>query len=135
MHEALADSTVLKKNHDVDLSADMRAGNIPGSDNIPYKDMLDADGTLKSADDIKQTLQKKNIKFDNNTPITATCGSGMTACTVLAGLKAIDKTNNVYLYDGSWAEYGKSPQRADEESDINSEERKLERVERVRQFV
>lgn len=132
--EAPGGSPELIKNRGVTLPADMRSGNIPGSLNVPYKDMLNADGTLKSPEDIKQALQKKNIAFERETPIAATCGSGMTACTVLAGLKALDKTNNVYLYDGSWAEYGKTPQTPDDESHVKSETRRLGGLEARHRF-
>ena len=34
------------------------------------------------------------------------CGSGITACNILFALNSISHTNN-FLYDGSWAEWGK----------------------------
>lgn len=81
----------------------LRRGCIPGSINIPFKELLNKDGiTMKSVQDLKEYFAAKKVDLDS--PITASCGSGLTACVILlaahrAGAKKLS------LYDGSWSEY------------------------------
>lgn len=79
------------------------SGSIPGSVNIPHGEFFNADGTWKSADDIKALFDGAGIDLAN--PVVTTCGSGMTAAVVsfAAGVAGGEK---VALYDGSWSEWG-----------------------------
>ena len=40
-------------------------------------------------------------------PVTPTCGSGVTVCGLALGL-ALLGNENVFVYDGSWSEWGAS---------------------------
>jgi thiosulfate/3-mercaptopyruvate sulfurtransferase len=42
---------------------------------------------------------------DLSRPVIASCGSGVTACTILLALDLLGHQNHA-LYDGSWTEWG-----------------------------
>jgi thiosulfate/3-mercaptopyruvate sulfurtransferase len=79
------------------------AGHIPGSFNLPYGAMFNADGTWKAADALKAAFADAGI--DLSAPLVTTCGSGLTAATLVFGAHLIGKSD-VALYDGSWSDWG-----------------------------
>ena len=81
----------------------LRSGRIPGSNNLPYTDLLNEDGTVKPADDIREAFISAGL--DLTKPIATTCGSGVTAAILALGLTLIGHKNHG-LYDGSWTEWG-----------------------------
>ncbi len=81
----------------------LRSGHIPGSLNLPYPELLNADGTLKSAEDLKRVFETAGV--DLTRPVANTCGSGVTASIVALAL-AILGHRHVSVYDGSWSEWG-----------------------------
>ena len=81
----------------------LRAGHIPNSRNVPYPTLLNADGTMKEATEIKAVFE--NAGVDLNKPIITTCGSGVTAAILSLALARIGHDNNS-VYDGSWSEWG-----------------------------
>ena len=81
----------------------LRAGHMPGAHNVPYKSVLNADGTLKSRDELHSLFEAAGV--DPHTPAVTTCGSGITAC-VLALALAETGHLRTSVYDGSWAEWG-----------------------------
>lgn len=81
-------------------------GRIPGSLNLPFTAVLNADGTYKSPSDIRAAFIAAGI--DLARPITATCGSGVTASVLLFALHLIG-VDTAALYDGSWSEWGADP--------------------------
>jgi thiosulfate/3-mercaptopyruvate sulfurtransferase len=81
----------------------VKPGHIPGSANVYYADLVNVDGTLRSADELRTIF--KNSAVDLARPIITTCGSGITAAIVYLAAK-IAGANEVALYDGSWAEWG-----------------------------
>lgn len=86
--------------------AGLRAGHIPGSKNTPYTDLLNADGTLKDADELRTIFTTAGV--DLSKPAITTCGSGVTAAVLSLALERIGKTDHA-LYDGSWSEWGAFP--------------------------
>ena len=82
---------------------DMASGHIPGSRNLPFGNLLNADGTWKRGDALTQAFTDAGV--DLNKPMITTCGSGMTAAVVLFGARLTGKSD-VALYDGSWSEWG-----------------------------
>lgn len=78
------------------------AGHIPGSKNIPYGNVFNADGTWKTGDALKAEFEKAGI--DLSKPIVATCGSGITAANLVFGAHLLGA--EAALYDGSWSEWG-----------------------------
>jgi thiosulfate/3-mercaptopyruvate sulfurtransferase len=81
----------------------MRSGHIPGSANLPYTDLLHADGTFRSADEVAARLAKAGV--DGNRPVITSCGSGVTACILTLGLRLANLPEGA-VYDGSWTEWG-----------------------------
>lgn len=81
----------------------LRSGHIPGSLNLPYGALLNADGTLKSAEELKQVF--KDAGVDLAKPVATTCGSGVTASILFLAL-AILGHRHTAVYDGSWSEWG-----------------------------
>ena len=83
--------------------AGLRGGHIPGSRNLPFNELVSADGTLLPADALRRRLAAAGI--DGSRPVVATCGSGTSACTLILALHLLGH-DQVALYDGSWAEWG-----------------------------
>ncbi len=84
----------------------MQPGHIPGALNLPHGQLFNPDGTYKDRDGLVAAFKAAGINLDR--PITASCGSGVTACVLLFALHLIGK-HDVALYDGSWAEWGLDP--------------------------
>ncbi len=82
---------------------DMASGHIPGSRNLPYGNLYNADGTWKRGADLVAAFTDAGVDLDK--PVITTCGSGMTAAVVLFGARLTGK-KDVALYDGSWSEWG-----------------------------
>ena len=78
------------------------AGHIPGSRNLPYKQLFNDDGTWKTGDALKAEFEKAGV--DLSKPLVTTCGSGITAAVLLFGAHLLG--NEAALYDGSWSEWG-----------------------------
>jgi thiosulfate/3-mercaptopyruvate sulfurtransferase len=88
---------------DVEPRPGLRSGHIPGSRNVPSSSVLNADGTMKSRDELLAIFSAAGI--DPKAPVVTTCGSGVTASILSLALAVIGQTNAA-VYDGSWAEWG-----------------------------
>lgn len=84
----------------------MASGHIPGSRNLPSSALFDADNRMKQGNELRRLFVKAGTDFDR--PVITSCGSGVTAAILLAGLETLGKTD-VSLYDGSWSEWGFDP--------------------------
>jgi thiosulfate/3-mercaptopyruvate sulfurtransferase len=91
----------------------LRRGHMPGAKNLFFMDLLDANDPvrLKPKDELEAIIAKAGIDLaDASQKIYASCGSGATACAVAAALVASGKDPGlVYVYDGSWMEWGADP--------------------------
>ncbi len=83
--------------------AGMRSGHMPGAFNLPYADLLNGDGTLKPAADLKKLFHAAGI--NDGAPVVTSCGSGISAALLLLGLHVTGR-DDISLYDGSWSEWG-----------------------------
>lgn len=90
----------------------LRRGHIPGSANLPHVTLTDPNtGKLFSPPILREMLIASGL--DPEGPIVATCGSGVSACSMALALEVIrsaDPTHTgppVAVYDGSWAEWGR----------------------------
>lgn len=81
-------------------------GRIPGSLNVPYSALFNAEGTYKTPDALRAAFTDAGV--DLSRPVTTTCGSGVTASVLLFALHLIGK-HDTALYDGSWSEWGTDP--------------------------
>ena len=81
-------------------------GRIPGALNLPFTDVLNADGTYKSPAELREVFTAAGI--DLRRPIATTCGSGITASVLMFALHLIG-VEDTALYDGSWSEWGADP--------------------------
>ncbi len=80
-------------------------GHIPGSVNLPFGQMLAADGRWRTPAEIRAAFTAAGI--DPDRPIVTTCGSGVTASVLLFGQALAGGTGA--LYNGSWREWGTDP--------------------------
>jgi thiosulfate/3-mercaptopyruvate sulfurtransferase len=86
--------------------AGMRSGHIPGSASLPYTDLLHADGTFRSAGEVRGRFEAAGV--DGSRPVVTSCGSGVTACILTLGLRIAGFPEGA-VYDGSWTEWGGRP--------------------------
>jgi thiosulfate/3-mercaptopyruvate sulfurtransferase len=82
----------------------LRGGHIPGALNLPFGELLDpATKTLLPPEQIAARFAAAGLPQSG--PVTASCGSGITACVLALGLHRIGR-EDAAVYDGSWAEWG-----------------------------
>ena len=82
-----------------------RAGHIPNSLNLYWADLLDTESrTLLPVAQLRERFSNAGMAWDK--PVTATCGSGLTACILALGLHLCGK-DDWKVYDGSWDEWGR----------------------------
>ena len=87
--------------------ASLRSGHMPGALNLPFDQVVNPDGTLKSAADLRTVF----AHIDLARPIVTTCGSGVTASVLALALARLGRFD-VAVYDGSWTEWGGRPDTA-----------------------
>lgn len=83
------------------------SGHMPGAVNLPYNELVDADGRLLPLPALHARLAAAGVALDR--PIIATCGSGTSACALLLALDQLGH-RGARLYDGSWTEWAGSGQ-------------------------
>jgi thiosulfate/3-mercaptopyruvate sulfurtransferase len=84
----------------------LRAGHIPGARNVFFADVLNADKTMKSSEEMRRIFEAAGV--DLSKPAITSCGSGVTAAVLSLALERMGHKNHA-LYDGSWAEWGMFP--------------------------
>jgi thiosulfate/3-mercaptopyruvate sulfurtransferase len=82
----------------------LRGGHIPGSRNVPYAELFDAEtGAMKPLEQLRRIFDGAGV--DLTKPIVTTCGSGVSALVLTLALYRLGVRGSA-LYDGSWAEWG-----------------------------
>jgi thiosulfate/3-mercaptopyruvate sulfurtransferase len=84
----------------------IRAGHMPGARNVHYASLTDAVGKMRTPAEIEKAFREAGV--DLSSPVITTCGSGVTAATLLLALAQLGK-DDVRVYDGSWTEWGGRP--------------------------
>ncbi len=79
------------------------AGHIPGAGNFPMSSSLNADGSWKSRDELRE-LWSAALQGRQAAPWIAMCGSGVTACHLALSAQLAGYTMP-RLYAGSWSEW------------------------------
>ncbi len=87
--------------------ASLRSGHMPGALNLPFDQVVNPDGTLKPAAELRAVF----AHVDLARPIVTTCGSGVTASVLALALARLGRFD-VAVYDGSWTEWGGRPDTA-----------------------
>lgn len=80
----------------------VRGGHMPGAYSLPAP-TLSKDGSLLPLGELKERLEGAGL--DLSKPVVTSCGSGVTAATIILALESVGHGNN-RLYDGSWTEWG-----------------------------
>ncbi|MFN3837639.1 MAG: 3-mercaptopyruvate sulfurtransferase [Brevundimonas sp.] len=80
----------------------VRSGHMPGALNLPFGQLLNADGTMKRGSALSQAFVEAGVDVER--PVITTCGSGVTAAILTLGLAELGHASR--LYDGSWSEWG-----------------------------
>ncbi|MEO8530456.1 MAG: sulfurtransferase [Deltaproteobacteria bacterium] len=83
----------------------LKSGHMPGAKNLPFGELLNADGTMKSAADLRHVFAARG--WTPGVQVTTSCGSGVTAAIISLALAVLGEETT--LYDGSWAEWGGLP--------------------------
>jgi thiosulfate/3-mercaptopyruvate sulfurtransferase len=83
----------------------VRAGHIPGAENVPWGQNVNSDGTFKTVAELKKLYADKGIDGSKN--IITYCRIGERSSLTWFVLSEI-LGYNVKNYDGSWTEYGNS---------------------------
>jgi thiosulfate/3-mercaptopyruvate sulfurtransferase len=82
----------------------LRRGHMPGACNLPFTELVGTDGRYLPPELLQERLADAGISADQ--PVIATCGSGVTASSLALAIQ-LAWGQEVPVYDGSWAEWGR----------------------------
>lgn len=93
---------------DVD-EVDPVSGHIPGSVNLPARDLIDETGKLLPPARLRAAFG--SVGVDGDTPVAVTCGSGVQASLLALAISAAGLGGQVPVYIGSWSDWITDPTR------------------------
>ena len=80
---------------------DPKAGHIPGAANLPFTELLDADGRFRPSGELAAAFAVAGVT--PGTAAGASCGSGVTACQLIAAASSVGI--ELALYPGSFSQW------------------------------
>ena len=83
-----------------------RGGHIPGAKHLFYKELLNEDDTFKTPSDIKQKLAEVGCLPENFKEVVCYCRLSHRATFAWTAMTHILGHDNIFIYDGSWTEWG-----------------------------
>lgn len=83
------------------------SGHMPGAANLPFNELLAADGTLLDPAALKARFAAAGA--DGSRPLVTSCGTGVTACVLALGAVRAGLPEPA-VYDGSWTEWASRPE-------------------------
>ncbi|CAG9328901.1 unnamed protein product [Blepharisma stoltei] len=81
----------------------LKINHIKGAKNVPWKNLMNADATLKTQEELRNLYEGAGIRVDEEKAVISMCHQGLAACVNLFALEELGKKAS--LYDGSWAEW------------------------------
>jgi thiosulfate/3-mercaptopyruvate sulfurtransferase len=99
----ILDARTIKEFEGADLRGNPRGGHLPGAANLPHSSLLDAQGRLKSPEELARVF--RSAGFVKDEPIVTHCqGGGRAALAALAAARAgYGPVTNYYLSFGDWS--------------------------------
>lgn len=82
------------------------AGHVPGAGNLPYADLVRADGTLREPGELRERMAAAGVPARGD--VGAYCGSGVTAAHTVLAVATTGRPDPA-LYVGSWSEWITDP--------------------------
>src|SRR5690349_1483091 len=83
--------------------AGLKSGHMPGARSVPSGVLVNEQGFLRSADELKKIFAEAGA--DATRSAVCTCGSGVTAAIIALALARLGRWD-ASIYDGAWAEWG-----------------------------
>ncbi|MFB6103947.1 MAG: sulfurtransferase [Halobacteriaceae archaeon] len=81
-----------------------RGGHVPGAKNISWAATVNADGTFKSAEELRDLYESEGVDDDQN--VIAYCRIGERSSIAWFAMHELLGWDDVVNYDGSWTEWG-----------------------------
>jgi thiosulfate/3-mercaptopyruvate sulfurtransferase len=90
-----------------ELRPGLPSGHMPGAANLPFGELLNADGTMLDPAALRARFEAAGVEAER--PVVTSCGSGVTACILTLGLVRAGLPEAA-VYDGSWTEWASRPE-------------------------
>lgn len=87
--------------------AGLPSGHMPGAANLPFNELLAADGTMLPSAALRARFAAAGA--DGSRPLVTSCGTGVTACVLALGAVRAGLPEPA-VYDGSWTEWASRPE-------------------------